>query len=30
VPAAVEVALATGGDAVGYLLDVLRLRERAS
>jgi cysteinyl-tRNA synthetase len=29
VPAAVEVALDTGGDAVGYLLDVLRLRERA-
>lgn len=30
VPAAVAAALGTGGDAVGYLLDVLRLRERTS
>jgi len=30
VPAAVDVALTVGGDAAGYLLDVLRLTDRAS
>jgi L-cysteine:1D-myo-inositol 2-amino-2-deoxy-alpha-D-glucopyranoside ligase len=30
VPASVGVALAVGGDAAGYLLDVLRLTDRAS